>query len=809
MNREAANVGNSLPPAAIATPALIATASNHLNVGQLLLLEEQRQKLLRAFAYHPAITLTPIDEGPTTRYLVEYRVRSLVRENNGPLRYTAAVAMELLVPPAYPGEPVRCRPLTPVFHPNISTDGVRLSEAKGSGESAMELVTHVGELLAWRSYDADAVVNHSALQWLAQNPSLAPLDRHADFAVTCGGEPLERIGQHGFKTLSDLRQSMEQLLLAFEGKATVDVERRSADFCRRARGALGVLIEPDVPETLRAAAAEISRQVADLTRLTPGWEQARRMRGAVEQLGNEIVALLESVRRIEEEVNAFAAMVPVVPTQSVEAERRIPPLEKLRRVQLRVPAIIQETERRANALREAFAADERFSPSPPEGDGPLIGQLASHLAQTADMWREAEGKSKAALAAADPILTQARHEARALGTIIQWVEYIDLVGRSVAIEKQLMELGPAALGGYFIDLPDGRFGPFQIEQEVALDTATIAVTTVQPGEIEVIDTIRHLSIGRGKAGTVTLSLAATEEAAPTTLTFKLAERCEEAELQLTYCINQTTETLNALLATDTLGARSWCAEMIRVFSDPLSQTAARAEHRKAVHRWNALIRDLNGLSRFKARMATHYLVGRAARDIPALLAERERQSAVVQHSDRAIAIILAQAGRDEQTGHPIIPPQHAASYKNHSHEKHSAERRLRRTDAAVKGITMHLRSRLAWPRLCGRPEVPLFQRLSPLSDELAATVMEESDERLKAAMATLSAQLKTPLLLNPAPPPPAPPPPRWPAFTGSFPDNISGDAPPTVAPRWIDEPGTPFARSGLPNPSDSLEGKVE
>lgn len=808
MNREAANVGNSLPPTALATPALIAAASIQSNVEQLLLLDDQRQKLLRAFAYHPAITLTPIDEGPTTRYLVEYRVRSLVRENNGPLRYTAAVAMELLTPPGYPAEPARCRPLTPVFHPNIGTDSVHFSEGKGRKESAIELVMHVGELLAWRTYDADAVVNNSALQWLAQNPSLAPLDRHADFTVTCGGEPLDRIGQHGFKALSDLRQSIEQLLLAFEGKATVDVSIRSADFCRRARGALGVLIEPDVPEPLRVPAAELSRQVADLTRLTPGWEQARRMRGAVEQFGNEIAAFVESARRIEEEVNALQEMVPVVPRQTIEVEREIPPLEKLRSVQLRVPAAIQETERRALGLREALTPDKRLSSRPPVGDGPLFGQLTTYLAQTMAMWREAEEKSKAALAAVDPVLTQARHEARALQTIIKWVEYIDLVGRSVAIEQRLIEHGPAAHGGYFIHLPDGRFGPFQIEQEVALDKATIAVTTVQPGEIEVIDTIRHLSIGRGKAGTATVSLAATEEAAATAMTFKFAERCEEAELQLTYCINQTTETLNALLATDTRGARSWCAEMIRVFSDPLSQTAARAEHRKAVHRWHALIRDLNGLSRFKARMATHYLVARAARDIPGLLAERERQAAAVQHADRAIAIILAQAGRDEQTGHPIIPPQHAASYRNHSREKQSAERRLRRIDGAIRGITVHLRSRLAWPRLCGRPEVPMFQRLPPLPEEMAATVVEGSDETLKAAVATLSAQLKTPLLLNLAPPPAAPPPPRWPAFTGGLPDIIAGDAPLTAAPRWVNEPWPPFSRSGLPNPPDTQDGKI-
>ncbi len=794
--------GSSLP--AVESATIPATRS----VNQLLLLEDQRQKLLRAFAYHPAITLTPIDEGPTTRYLLEYRVRSLVRENNGPLRYTAAVAVELLIPSGYPVEPARCRPLTPVFHPNIAADGVHFSEGKGSGESAIELVMHVGKLLAWRAYDADAVVNNSALQWLAQNPSLAPLDRHADFTVTCGGKPLDRIGQLGFKTLSDLRQSMERLLLAFEGKATVDVATRSADFCRRARGALGVLIEPDVPEPLRSPAAEMSRQVADLTRLTPSWEQARRMRMVVEQFGSEIAAFLETARKIEEEVNALAAMVPVVPRQTIEAEREIPPLEKLRGVQLRLPGAIQETERRALGLREAPTRDKRPPSPPPEGDGPLFGQLTTYLAQTSAMWREAEAKSKAALAAVDPILTQARRETRALETIVKWVEFIDLVRRSVAIEQRLIELGPAALGGYFIQLPDGRFGPFQIEQEVALDTATIAVTTVQPGEIEVIDTIRHLSIGRGKAGNATVSLAATEDSAATAMMFKLAERCEEAELQLNYCINQTTETLNALLAADTRGARTWCAEMIRVFADPLSQTAARAEHRKAVHRWNALIRDLNGLSRFKARMATHYLVARAARDIPGLLAEREEESAAVQDSDRAIAIILGQAGRDEQTGRPIIPPQNAASFRNHTREKQSAQRRLRRIDGAIKGITVHLRSRLAWPRLCGRPEVPQFQRLPSLSEELAATVVGGSDETLKAAVAALSAQLKTPLLLNLTPPPPAPPPQRWPTFTGGLPALIAGDAPPTVAPRWVNEAWPPFARIGVPHRPDTLEGKI-
>jgi len=124
---------------------------------------------------HPRLKLMQTDGDPPERYHIEYRIRSL-RQIDGDMRVIKSHTVEILLPRNYPRTPPQCRMLTPVFHPNIAPHAICVGDHWSPGESLESLVSRIGEMLAYQSYNVKSPLNGEAARWVAEHEDELPLD---------------------------------------------------------------------------------------------------------------------------------------------------------------------------------------------------------------------------------------------------------------------------------------------------------------------------------------------------------------------------------------------------------------------------------------------------------------------------------------------------------------------------------------------------------------------------------------------------------------------------------------------------------
>jgi ubiquitin-protein ligase len=127
------------------------------------------------FAAHPSIHLLATEGDPPERYRFEYLLRGLVVQG-GDVVEKEHHLVEFYLTLGYPRQAPLCRMLSPIFHPNIAPHAVCIGDHWTAGESLAALVTRVGELITYQSYNLKSPLNGEAARWAAENLWRFPLD---------------------------------------------------------------------------------------------------------------------------------------------------------------------------------------------------------------------------------------------------------------------------------------------------------------------------------------------------------------------------------------------------------------------------------------------------------------------------------------------------------------------------------------------------------------------------------------------------------------------------------------------------------
>ena len=146
-----------------------------MSMVRLRRLQADYERVTALINRHPRLQLLRADGSPPERYQLEYRVKSL-RQKDGELSEVASHVVEVFLPRDYPRTPPLCRMLTPVFHPNIAPHAICIGDHWSAGESLSSLVTRIGEMLAYQSYNTKSPLNGEAAKWVDQNVARLPLD---------------------------------------------------------------------------------------------------------------------------------------------------------------------------------------------------------------------------------------------------------------------------------------------------------------------------------------------------------------------------------------------------------------------------------------------------------------------------------------------------------------------------------------------------------------------------------------------------------------------------------------------------------
>ena len=140
-------------------------------------LHADHHALITAFAAHPTIRVTAGEGAPPERYQVTFLVRSLVPGADGRPQPKAEHHAEVFLPLDYPRRPPFCRMTSPVFHPNIDPQKICIGDHWNAGQSLVELIVRIGEMIAYQSYNVKSPLNAKAAMWAEQHEGQLPLEK--------------------------------------------------------------------------------------------------------------------------------------------------------------------------------------------------------------------------------------------------------------------------------------------------------------------------------------------------------------------------------------------------------------------------------------------------------------------------------------------------------------------------------------------------------------------------------------------------------------------------------------------------------
>ena len=149
------------------------------------------EKVRTLFQGDERITLTEHHGRPPERYVLQYTVRSLQEDlSTNKLEWANSFMVEINLPGSYPRTAPQCRMLTPAYHPNIAPHSICIGDHWAAGESLSNLITRIGEMLAYQSYNIKSPLNGHAAQWADQNKNQIPTDNFDFSSILTKSEPI-------------------------------------------------------------------------------------------------------------------------------------------------------------------------------------------------------------------------------------------------------------------------------------------------------------------------------------------------------------------------------------------------------------------------------------------------------------------------------------------------------------------------------------------------------------------------------------------------------------------------------------------
>ena len=145
-----------------------------MNGPRLRRLIADHQQVMSALAQHPRIKLLQTEGAPPEKYTVEFQVAGLVNDQSQVGHVHRA---EIFLNLDYPRRPPFCRMITPVFHPNIDPQKICIGDHWSAGESVVDLIIRIAQMIAYQSYNVKSPLNAGAAMWAEQHEAQLPLEK--------------------------------------------------------------------------------------------------------------------------------------------------------------------------------------------------------------------------------------------------------------------------------------------------------------------------------------------------------------------------------------------------------------------------------------------------------------------------------------------------------------------------------------------------------------------------------------------------------------------------------------------------------
>lgn len=134
---------------------------------------EQVQKLLESY---PDIKIINTEGDPPEQYDIEYSIKGYKTEPDGKATPDDKHEVRINLPFGYPHFPPTAKPITPIFHPDIDPDAIRIADFWQQNNSLPELIIHIGQMICGKHYTTEEPFNQSAFEWFEERKTWLPFD---------------------------------------------------------------------------------------------------------------------------------------------------------------------------------------------------------------------------------------------------------------------------------------------------------------------------------------------------------------------------------------------------------------------------------------------------------------------------------------------------------------------------------------------------------------------------------------------------------------------------------------------------------
>lgn len=126
---------------------------------------------------------------PPDHYEIEYHLKGYKKNPDGTISPADQHRILIDLPFGYPHFPPSVKPLTPVFHPDIDPDAVRIADFWQETPSLAELVLHIGRMICG-TYNPENPFNQEAFDWYEERRDWLPFD---NVETTTGDDSLKTV----------------------------------------------------------------------------------------------------------------------------------------------------------------------------------------------------------------------------------------------------------------------------------------------------------------------------------------------------------------------------------------------------------------------------------------------------------------------------------------------------------------------------------------------------------------------------------------------------------------------------------------
>jgi ubiquitin-protein ligase len=135
---------------------------------------QEYDRIFTGFRNHPHISVKEVFGTPPEKYHILFRVDGLAQTGMS-IEAKNEHVVEITLTPDYPSVQPVCKPITSIYHPNITAETIDLRLIFTAQATLAELIVGIGQMIVFQKYSTDDAINEGAGQWVVRNTSMLPL----------------------------------------------------------------------------------------------------------------------------------------------------------------------------------------------------------------------------------------------------------------------------------------------------------------------------------------------------------------------------------------------------------------------------------------------------------------------------------------------------------------------------------------------------------------------------------------------------------------------------------------------------------